>query len=376
MDEKIKGLIEDLKSKFTSLTSKFSKKESDDEEYDDDDSTEVTDINNKIKKEEKRPQKKKENDKDVDDDDDDDETEVGVDVSDKDKKRKQLIYAVVFFAVALVLFVETEEEPTPQKKQTKSRKRRTPKKKNIKAISQESSRAKALQKKTIVKEIKSKKEKAIPEEEQPKIIPKDDTPKKEVFVEKKIEKEKLAPSKITQEAKNEAISDQKAPESWKKDIDNSKDADTTYEADKNTASKNSMINEKESEKEQKVVDEPKSITSGEVVPSKNLADKMAGMVDMIDTTSSEDLSGPIKYIPPPNYEKIGRGLVYNCKDHHWACVDKIRYFECHSNNLWNKQEKKNPECVPSKEVYESDKDCQIMQVHYINTVKKTSFCNK
>ena len=28
------------------------------------------------------------------------------------------------------------------------------------------------------------------------------------------------------------------------------------------------------------------------------------------------------YVAPPAYDNLGRGLVYNCKGRHWACVDK------------------------------------------------------
>ena len=36
----------------------------------------------------------------------------------------------------------------------------------------------------------------------------------------------------------------------------------------------------------------------------------------------------ITYTPPPDYEKLGRGLVYNCDLKHWACVNRVGYFQC------------------------------------------------
>ena len=35
-----------------------------------------------------------------------------------------------------------------------------------------------------------------------------------------------------------------------------------------------------------------------------------------------------EYIKPPSYERVGRGLVYNCAGKHWACVNKRSYFSC------------------------------------------------
>jgi len=80
-----------------------------------------------------------------------------------------------------------------------------------------------------------------------------------------------------------------------------------------------------------------------------------------------------KYVKPPSFDDVGRGLVYNCQGRHWACVDRKGYFSCKKNALWAKGNNKNIECHISN-VYANIEDCQIMQVHNINTNAKTSFC--
>ncbi|MBL6990754.1 MAG: hypothetical protein ISR65_13295 [Bacteriovoracaceae bacterium] len=81
----------------------------------------------------------------------------------------------------------------------------------------------------------------------------------------------------------------------------------------------------------------------------------------------------LKYTAPPNYESLGRGLVYNCVGKHWACLSRESYFECRSNMRWSQENGKDPHCIV-KNVYASINDCKTMQIHNINTVKSTSFC--
>lgn len=83
---------------------------------------------------------------------------------------------------------------------------------------------------------------------------------------------------------------------------------------------------------------------------------------------------PSEYVEPPNYKRLGRGLVYNCVGRHWACVDKFSYFQCRENSKWSSANKKTPECV-TKNVYASEKDCSVVQLHFINTREATDFCN-
>ncbi len=82
----------------------------------------------------------------------------------------------------------------------------------------------------------------------------------------------------------------------------------------------------------------------------------------------------IEYTSPPNYQRLGRGLIYNCDGKHWACVDKFSYFQCRENQVWNERHQRPHECV-TRSVYASSKDCTTVQKHYINTVADTDFCD-
>ena len=79
------------------------------------------------------------------------------------------------------------------------------------------------------------------------------------------------------------------------------------------------------------------------------------------------------YTEPPSYSYRGRGLVYNCKGKHWACVDKESYLKCRENEKWQKNKSKKTECKTIN-VYENVKDCNTIQLHNIHTLVKTDFC--
>lgn len=97
-------------------------------------------------------------------------------------------------------------------------------------------------------------------------------------------------------------------------------------------------------------------------------DSATTMKDKINVEVSKE------YIAPPTYERTGRGLVYNCVGKHWACVDKLSYFQCRGNEVWNSKNGKNAECV-IKNVYASDKDCSTIQSFYVSNNEPTNFCN-
>jgi len=79
------------------------------------------------------------------------------------------------------------------------------------------------------------------------------------------------------------------------------------------------------------------------------------------------------YTPPPAYDQLGRGLVYNCKDKFWACLDKTAYVACNKNMKWNKGHGKAAECAVQN-VYNSDEDCSTVQKYNVSTNKPTPFC--
>ena len=76
---------------------------------------------------------------------------------------------------------------------------------------------------------------------------------------------------------------------------------------------------------------------------------------------------------PPAYDQIGRGLVYNCKDKYWACVDKPAYVICNKNMKWNKSKGSSAECVVQA-IYNSDDDCAKVQKYNVSTNQATGFC--
>lgn len=87
-----------------------------------------------------------------------------------------------------------------------------------------------------------------------------------------------------------------------------------------------------------------------------------------------DRSDP-SYVAPPNYLRSGRGLVYNCKEGHWACVDKFSYFTCYENQKWNEKNQQTTECV-TRDVYAKVADCAAIQKFYVNKPEPTDFCGK
>ncbi len=99
-----------------------------------------------------------------------------------------------------------------------------------------------------------------------------------------------------------------------------------------------------------------------------------GAVEFIYTEETAETSEE-SYVPPPSYEVWGRGLVYNCKGKHWACIDKDDYFICRQNMKWNTGHGRPQECY-TVNVYASDADCISVQLHNINFREKTDFCKK
>ncbi len=82
-----------------------------------------------------------------------------------------------------------------------------------------------------------------------------------------------------------------------------------------------------------------------------------------------------EYVPPPDYEYKGRGLVYNCKGKHWACVDAPSYKVCEDNSSSTKFLKKPVECYPFN-VYETSKGCEKTQNRMVSSSATTSFCQE
>ena len=77
----------------------------------------------------------------------------------------------------------------------------------------------------------------------------------------------------------------------------------------------------------------------------------------------------------PDYEQIGRGLVYNCEGGYWACLDKTNFLRCRDNMKWRKSNGKDVSCYTAN-VYASEEDCYKIQLYNINSIEDTSFCKK
>lgn len=90
--------------------------------------------------------------------------------------------------------------------------------------------------------------------------------------------------------------------------------------------------------------------------------------------SAEINPSPSEEIPPPTYDGVGRGLVYNCHKKHWACIDQKRYFDCKRHQAWSRKNKLPPKCV-AIEVYVSNDNCINAQKMNINKIADTKFCN-
>ena len=101
---------------------------------------------------------------------------------------------------------------------------------------------------------------------------------------------------------------------------------------------------------------------------------MEKVVQEVGPIPEEEIK-PAEKVELPDYSLKGRGLVYSCTGKHWACIDRAGYLNCKEHMRWTEENKKRPECV-IKNVYASEDDCSVVQLHYINTNEPTDFCKK
>ncbi|HAZ14125.1 MAG: hypothetical protein A2X86_02835 [Bdellovibrionales bacterium GWA2_49_15] len=80
------------------------------------------------------------------------------------------------------------------------------------------------------------------------------------------------------------------------------------------------------------------------------------------------------YVYPPSYQEGGNGLVFNCNEKFWACVNSEAYFQCRDNMNWNAAHGRRHECYIAN-VYATELDCEAIQIYNTNTDVKTDFCN-
>jgi hypothetical protein len=122
--------------------------------------------------------------------------------------------------------------------------------------------------------------------------------------------------------------------------------------------------------------------TGEVKSSEQVDKSLDSLIDSVDgkdkatdesstkkdTKLEDKIVADDIYTEPPVYDLLGRGLVYNCKEKYWACVDKSAYVKCNKNMKWNKSHGKPAECSVLN-VYNSDDDCGVVQKYNISTSK-------
>ncbi len=106
----------------------------------------------------------------------------------------------------------------------------------------------------------------------------------------------------------------------------------------------------------------------------NLTDKiLQDLETQVKTTKVENEQK--EYVAPPDYEFVGRGLVYNCVGKHWACLDGASYKLCETNLASVKYQKKSIECYPVN-VYQNQKGCELIQNRMVSSSAKTNFCSE
>ncbi len=255
----------------------------------------------------------------------------------------------------------------------------------------------------------------VPPKPRKKRIPKENTDPKEVTKESKVSKD----SKDSNDSKVAEIKPDVSTEIKKEEIKIPTDASTDVKPEskvekavtENVAPiENINIADKKSEEtsqvlpEEKITEEVKPLMNSVGIPSepippsvlekkeikeKAIDKKIDSLIDIVDEkkiSTEENSSKKVtkledkiveeeEYTASPTLETVGRGLVYNCKDKFWACVDKVTYVNCNKNMKWNKSHDKTPECAVDN-VYSSDEDCGVVQKYNISISKPTPFCQK
>ena len=122
--------------------------------------------------------------------------------------------------------------------------------------------------------------------------------------------------------------------------------------------------------EEPTIDESSSI--GETTP--DLTEQILQDLEDQEKIRKEKKAPVTTYVAPPPYQFSGRGLVYNCKGKHWACVDGGSYRICEDNFSGNQYLNKNTECYPFN-VYQTEGGCEVMPKRMVTSSAKTNFCS-
>jgi cytoskeletal protein RodZ len=193
--------------------------------------------------------------------------------------------------------------------------------------------------------------------------------------------EETAEAQTIKEEKKEEVSQAETPTA-------STSADTSNLGSTSTESpvENINITNKSSDETAPVVTEPPAEETSSTVSTpmgeNTLDSRLDQLIDNVEQKEKTPTKAPnladkiveeeVQTSPPP-YDVLGRGLVYNCKDKFWACIDKPNYVTCNKNMKWNKSRGNPQECV-IQSVYSSDEDCIKVQKYNVSSNQPTSFC--
>lgn len=314
LKDKIKDSVGELKNKLPGGSSE--------DEFDEETDVEITTTGIDIEK--TSTKKKRFFSKKPDDEDD---------YEDDDEEGPNLVSKLIraFVVLGLVYFGITEfvlkEEPAPPK--VVKKKRTKPKTKpKAKPESQPVKKMEAPVKKEVT---------AAKEEIESKVV----EPRKPVSP---LEEKET----IKQESSQKKEEDQKTAQT------NAKESSDDFE---------SMMNDLETKIEEGATDSESEVFDKQ---ANNMEDQLNKIVQKVEEEKTQEVE-KVEYKSPPNYEQFGRGLVYNCKKKHWACVDRNAWLDCRQNDRWTKQNNKAKECIVS-DVYSSIRDCRIIQSDKINQV--------
>ncbi len=132
----------------------------------------------------------------------------------------------------------------------------------------------------------------------------------------------------------------------------------------------------DSSTEEKLDSNSTSDTVDETVKTENTEDLTEKVLQDLESQvkTTNTVVEQKEYVAPPDYEFVGRGLVYNCIGKHWACVDGASYKICQTNHASIKYLKKSVECFPEN-VYETQGGCEQTQSRKIISNTKTDFCS-
>lgn len=97
-------------------------------------------------------------------------------------------------------------------------------------------------------------------------------------------------------------------------------------------------------------------------------------VKLKEERREQEILEDVRPTSAPSYDNIGKGLVYNCIDEHWACVNDETYKQCRGNYNWNRQQEVDTECYPYAQLG-NEIDCATVQQEKIDTISETNFCN-